>query len=536
MLTVYNYFLTDGTTPLHLAALNGREDVVQFLIEKGAFINPEDADENTPLHAAARGGHAAVAGLLFDKGASLKAKNKLGLTPGGAALASGHVEVAEKLIEKGWEPEERPLTYSLLHVVAGTGRPNSVNWLLEQGIRDVNDAKNADKSTPLHCAASSGDLETCSVLLEAGADKNVLDAAGQLPLDLLPSATPVAILTKLKQLLKPSEEILEKAAKNRAEKEQNRGITSAAAVSSSSSSNALGGGRDSPAASTASSQAQSPTNPSPRDSFLALSPEDRLRRVRYWCSLNPRDLKATFDWYPNGEEVIKCITAAEELRRTIEVFKAMSSLRGDEEFQQDMAHPEVYDAVLKLKQDPSQYDRLSSDLRVKSVVAKMGRIHAAVQSHGQRTFAIEDLIVSPKEVSARRENDREGIEIAQQQWENKMAAAVAAAAATSTEKQGEAAKEQGIHGSESGGKGERAAGKTAQRKASANSQMNGGGGLVNVKHIPRVRPWRRAVVVGPMLVALWLISVVLRKGLLGGRFKFFESDCDDGNEIIKQEL
>lgn len=407
--------------------------MAQFLIEKGAFINAEDAEENTPLHGAARGGHIAVASLLISKGASLEAKNKVGLTPGGAALVNGHVEVAEKLKEKGWKPIERPLSYSLLHIVAGSGRASSATWLLEQGLGRVDDAENAEKATPLHCAASSGDLETCTVLIDAKADKNAHDAAGRLPLDRVPADTPAESREKLKQLLKPSGKVVKSIKqaekKNSTDLEDSRARTTSTNTASRSSDN-TGTPTDG-----SSSTAKGPINPSPHDSFLALSPEDRLRRVRYWCSMHPRDLKATFEWYPGGDDVIKFVTAAEELRKTIEVFKAMSSLRGDEEFQADMARPEVYDAVLKLKQDPSLYDRLAQDLRVKSVVEKMGRIHAAVQANGRRTFAIQDLIVPPSEVEARRQADKEGIEIAMEQWKRKMAAAVAAASASTEQRE-----------------------------------------------------------------------------------------------------
>ena len=51
-------------TPLHEAALWGREDVVQFLIDQGADIKATDKYGRTPLHWAEMRNHGKVAELL----------------------------------------------------------------------------------------------------------------------------------------------------------------------------------------------------------------------------------------------------------------------------------------------------------------------------------------------------------------------------------------------------------------------------------------------------------------------------------------
>jgi ankyrin repeat protein len=40
---------TDNTTPLHLAAMKGNMDTVQFLVSKGASVNARDMNGTTPL-------------------------------------------------------------------------------------------------------------------------------------------------------------------------------------------------------------------------------------------------------------------------------------------------------------------------------------------------------------------------------------------------------------------------------------------------------------------------------------------------------
>ena len=59
-----------GVTPLHLAALNGHQELFLFLFEnikKKSEVNPRDKLERTPLQMAAENGHMEICQVIIDK-------------------------------------------------------------------------------------------------------------------------------------------------------------------------------------------------------------------------------------------------------------------------------------------------------------------------------------------------------------------------------------------------------------------------------------------------------------------------------------
>ncbi|XP_011305864.1 myotrophin [Fopius arisanus] len=79
--------MIDGRTPLHYAADYGQNDVVRYLLDKGADANATDKHGITTLLAAIWEGHTNCVKLLLEKGA-----NPYGLTPDGVS----YLEAAEK--------------------------------------------------------------------------------------------------------------------------------------------------------------------------------------------------------------------------------------------------------------------------------------------------------------------------------------------------------------------------------------------------------------------------------------------------------
>ena len=94
----------DGRTPLMLASLFGREEVVAFLLCLPS-INTEAKNvggEMTALHYAAARGHLQVVKLLLDHGADLAAVTKRCCTP--LIMAVGRGRVVKLLLDYGADP------------------------------------------------------------------------------------------------------------------------------------------------------------------------------------------------------------------------------------------------------------------------------------------------------------------------------------------------------------------------------------------------------------------------------------------------
>jgi ankyrin repeat protein len=69
-----------GWTPLHYACAKGHLEVAQFLVANGATIDSLSVGNTTPLMMAVQSGNEQLVKFLLDKGADLQLKNNNGLT------------------------------------------------------------------------------------------------------------------------------------------------------------------------------------------------------------------------------------------------------------------------------------------------------------------------------------------------------------------------------------------------------------------------------------------------------------------------
>ncbi|MFC1841840.1 ankyrin repeat domain-containing protein [Candidatus Dependentiae bacterium] len=162
--------------PLHLAAINGYLEVVEFLVKNGAKVNEKDKwTKNTPLHLAAKYRYLKVTKFLVKNEAKVNEKNKWGNTP--LHEATGHLEVVKFLVKKGAEVNAKSNNGSTpLHLAAVNGYLEVVKFLVKNGAK-VNAKNSHNSSTPLHLAAVNGHLEVvkflvlnCAIVEQEGID------------------------------------------------------------------------------------------------------------------------------------------------------------------------------------------------------------------------------------------------------------------------------------------------------------------------------------------------------------------------------
>ncbi len=158
--------------PLHLAAGNGKLDIVKYLINKGASIDVRDCFYQTPLYWAAKSGELDMVKYLVNKGASVDIEDSYGWTALYWAVENENFYIAEYLIkEKGIDVSAR---YSngktMLHEAIRFAKLDAVRYLIGKGI-DI-DIKDGYGGTPLHWAAIRGKIDMVRYFIEQGADVN----------------------------------------------------------------------------------------------------------------------------------------------------------------------------------------------------------------------------------------------------------------------------------------------------------------------------------------------------------------------------
>lgn len=90
-----------GLTPLNAAAIAGRVETVNMLLDSGASIDLRDQEQDTPLKNAAREGHLEIVNILIEYGADVNAHGKALTTPYTSASFYGHKPVMDVLEAAG---------------------------------------------------------------------------------------------------------------------------------------------------------------------------------------------------------------------------------------------------------------------------------------------------------------------------------------------------------------------------------------------------------------------------------------------------
>lgn len=87
--------------PLQAASVNGYEDMVQQLLDRGANPNAQGGKYGNALHAASKRGYGRAVELLLDHGADVNAQGRKYKSALQAASKNGHGWVVEVLLSRG---------------------------------------------------------------------------------------------------------------------------------------------------------------------------------------------------------------------------------------------------------------------------------------------------------------------------------------------------------------------------------------------------------------------------------------------------
>ena len=91
----------NGQTALHMAAMNGKIDIISILIARGAKVDATDDQGVTPLMLAAKEGKVDAVTALLAQGAKIEAQNKMGENALHIAGAHGRKDVVTELLDRG---------------------------------------------------------------------------------------------------------------------------------------------------------------------------------------------------------------------------------------------------------------------------------------------------------------------------------------------------------------------------------------------------------------------------------------------------
>jgi ankyrin repeat protein len=188
-----------GVTPLQLAAVNGSASMIRKLLDAGADPNAVLPEGETVLMTAARTGRPDALRLLLDRGADVHGRERwFGETALIWAAVENHADAVRLLIDRGAEVDGRSATLSFERRRSGQSILPLGSWtpLMYAARENALDAGRAlvdagaaldlvdpDGATALVIAIINAHYEFAALLLESGADPNVVDhEAGMGPL------------------------------------------------------------------------------------------------------------------------------------------------------------------------------------------------------------------------------------------------------------------------------------------------------------------------------------------------------------------
>ncbi|XP_068755474.1 transient receptor potential cation channel subfamily A member 1-like [Montipora capricornis] len=183
----------NGSMSIHLAARKGNEEIIKVLLDQPTVqVDAKDGSGKTALHLACSEGHVKICQILLNYGADITTVSEEKMTPILCAIQNCHTEIARMILNRASERDantnkEEILRDEDLHsntalhlAVLNLNDVKTVELCLDSGA-DVN-ILTSNSVTPLHLAASKGNIEVADFLISRGANVHIKDGDSKTPL------------------------------------------------------------------------------------------------------------------------------------------------------------------------------------------------------------------------------------------------------------------------------------------------------------------------------------------------------------------
>lgn len=163
----------DGTAPIHLAAANGQESVLEYLLQQGANAEMTCEGHGTPLMAAAATGQEKILKRLLMLSPNINQVGGADGSPLCAAVRSKNLKIVQTLLEHGADINIATSKGTPLELAISMELPEIVNLCFQQESLDVNAVSEGKFGTALLAAISQHDLPLITRLLEMNANPDL---------------------------------------------------------------------------------------------------------------------------------------------------------------------------------------------------------------------------------------------------------------------------------------------------------------------------------------------------------------------------